>query len=174
MSGGEPVAGAAVTGVRNTGRRPAVRSVGPWTAGVEAPHRRARRRTSEGCPMATMYCALCKRPVEARRHIGAGSVILALASIGFSVLAIPFYKKRCSICRSAAVSVAAPEGLGAGAAATSAAIARTTALEQRLGLAEGDLEATVAELERVRTERDFYRQLLGDRAPSEPGRPREV
>jgi hypothetical protein len=47
--------------------------------------------------------------------------------------------------------------LGAGGATTPAAL-----LEQRLGAAEGELESTQAELERVRTERDFYRQLLGD------------
>jgi hypothetical protein len=124
--------------------------------------------------MATMYCALCRRAVEARRHIGAGSVLLALGTMGFSVLAIPFYAKRCSICKSTAVShTPTDQGLApaGGTAGSGSALTRAAALEQRLGAAEGELEATAAELARVRTERDFYRQLLGDRAPPSWDRP---
>jgi hypothetical protein len=118
--------------------------------------------------MPTMYCALCRRPVEARRHIGAGSVLLAFATMGFSVLAIPFYSKRCSICKSTAVTQTPIESQ---AQAPAGALARTAALEQRLSLTEGELEAVNVELERVRTERDFYRQLLGDRALQPPPNP---
>jgi hypothetical protein len=112
--------------------------------------------------MATMYCALCGRPVEARRQIGAGTVLLAMVSFGLSLLAIPFYPKRCSICKSTAVSATPPgTALASGGAA---APARLADIEQRLRLTEGELEATNLELERTRTERDFYRELLGDPA----------
>jgi hypothetical protein len=124
--------------------------------------------------MATMYCALCRRAVDARRHIGGGSVLLALGTMGFSILAIPFYAKRCPICKSTAVSHTPTDLAVPSAGATQpggTALARVSALEQRLGAAEGELEATVAELERVRTERDFYRELLGDRAPPSWDRP---
>jgi hypothetical protein len=42
-----------------------------------------------------MYCALCRRPVEAGRQVGVGSVVLAFLTGGLSLLAIPFYAKRC-------------------------------------------------------------------------------
>ena len=35
-------------------------------------------------------------------------------------------------------------------------------MEKRLSLTEGELERASTELDRLRTERDFYRQLLGD------------
>jgi hypothetical protein len=38
-------------------------------------------------------------------------------------------------------------------------------LKQRLTFAEEQLEAAETELHRTRTERDFYRQLVGDPAP---------
>jgi hypothetical protein len=104
--------------------------------------------------MSTMFCTLCRRPVEARRYIGAGTVIIAVVSAGLSLLAIPFYKKRCAICGSTALSA------NAGVAAI--APEHVEDMERRLRFAEGELEATTAELDRVRTERDFYRQLLGD------------
>lgn len=111
--------------------------------------------------MATMYCALCSRPVEARRQIGAGTIILAVLSGGLWLLTVPFYRKRCSICKSPAVSDGKP-----GAAALSggaASVARLTTVEQRLSATEGELEAANSELDRLRKERDFYRDLLGDR-----------
>jgi hypothetical protein len=118
--------------------------------------------------MPTMYCALCDRPVEARRQIGAGTVVLAVVSVGLSLLAVPFYARRCSICKSTAVSMTAPgQGLVARAASSPARLAD---LEQRLRSTEGDLEAAMVELERLRTERDFYRQLVGDPAAREKGR----
>ena len=110
--------------------------------------------------MPTMYCALCRRPVEARRHIGAGSVLLAFASFGLSVLAIPFYAKRCPICKSTAVSGTIPDSMaGTGGAPQ---IGKVTELEHRLNRTLAELEAAHAELDRLRTEQDFYRQLLGD------------
>ncbi len=105
-----------------------------------------------------MYCALCRRPVEARRQVGVGSAILAVFTAGLSLLAIPFYARRCSICKSTAVSAIGPDGRPAGDAPS----ARVAAAEQRLGLAEGELEAAKAEIERLTEERDFYRQLLDD------------
>ena len=110
--------------------------------------------------MPTMFCNLCGRPVEARRHIGVGTVCLAVISAGVWLLAVPFYPKRCSICRTRALSPTAPGGAGyAGGASTSTRLAD---LERRLSLTEGELEAASTELDRLRTERDFYRQLLGD------------
>jgi hypothetical protein len=117
--------------------------------------------------MATMYCQLCRRPVEAKRQIGVGTVILAFVSGGLSLLAIPFYAKRCCICRSAAVTKSLPE---AGVAGTGPLTPeRIVELERRLTFAENELEATTSELDRVRTERDFYRQLLGDPAKRQGG-----
>jgi hypothetical protein len=111
--------------------------------------------------MPTMYCALCGRPVEARRQIGVGTVVLAVVTAGLSLLAIPFYAKRCSICRSSAVSLTVP---GSPMIAGGATAARIADLEQRLNRTATDLEAANHELDRLRTERDFYRQLLDDPA----------
>jgi hypothetical protein len=113
--------------------------------------------------MAAMYCRLCRRPVEARRHIGLGTVILAVCTGGLWLVAIPFYSKRCFICGSASVSASAPVAGAAGGAVTVSA-ERLAELEKRLGFAEGELETTTAELDRVRTERDFYHKLLEDPA----------
>lgn len=111
--------------------------------------------------MATMYCALCGRSVEAKRQIGAGTIILAVVTGGVWLVAIPFYRKRCSICKSTAVSATPP---GAGALGADSPMARIASIEQRLNVTEAELESATAELERLRTERDFYRDLLGDRA----------
>lgn len=111
--------------------------------------------------MATMYCSLCSRPVEAKRQIGAGTLILAVLTGGLWLLTIPFYRKRCSICRSSAVSARGPDAAALSGGA--AAIARLTAVEQRLSATEGELENATSELDRLRKERDFYRDLLGDR-----------
>ena len=116
--------------------------------------------------MATMYCALCRRPVEAKRQIGAGTIIVAVLTAGFSLLAIPFYSKRCSICKSAAVSDIDPN-----TALTAGSTARISDAEQRLRLTEAELEVATSELDRLRTERDFYRELLGDRAFEKPKQP---
>jgi hypothetical protein len=110
--------------------------------------------------MPTMYCALCGRSVEARRQIGVGTVVLAVVTAGISLLAIPFYAKRCSICKSAAVSLTNPDSASIGRG--SSPPGRLADMEKRLSLTEGELERASAELDRLRTERDFYRQLLGD------------
>jgi hypothetical protein len=117
--------------------------------------------------MPTMYCALCARPVEARRHIGMGTAILALLTMGMSLLAIPFYRRRCAICKSPAVSAVPPEsGLGG-----RGPLARLAKLEERLSAVEEQLERASVELDRLGAERDFYRQLLGSgRAHDRPGR----
>jgi hypothetical protein len=118
--------------------------------------------------MATMYCALCRRPVEARRHVGVGTAILAVLTAGFALLAIPFYARRCSICRSAAVSMTGPDGRPIG----DATAAQVAALERRLSLAHGEVEAATAHIQHLTEELDFYRQLLDDptrRARGAPG-----
>ena len=112
--------------------------------------------------MATMYCALCNRPVEANRRIGAGTVVLAVITGGLWVLAIPFYPKRCAICESTAVTQTGPSGGAFGG--------KMEEFEQRLSLAEGELEAAHVEIDRLKAEQQFYRQLLG--APKDPGTPR--
>jgi hypothetical protein len=113
-----------------------------------------------------MYCALCRRPVEARRHVGIGTAILAVFTAGLSLLAIPFYAKRCSICRSPAVFMTGPEGRVTGGAAGEAA-----ALERRLSQSQGELEAANAEIEHLTEELDFYRKLLDDPAARRRARP---
>jgi len=115
--------------------------------------------------MAAMHCALCDCAVEARRRIGAGTVFFAVITAGLSLLAVPFYRKRCPICGSTALSFGRP-GIGAG----SAPGRHVAELEGRLGALEGELERSQAELDQVRTEREFYRQLLGD-PPGEIDRP---
>ncbi|HUE95621.1 MAG TPA: hypothetical protein VMN39_03130 [Longimicrobiaceae bacterium] len=116
--------------------------------------------------MATMYCALCRRPVDAKRRIGVGTIALAVLTGGLWLLAIPFYEKRCAICRSAAVSATAPDEQLAGGASPASQRrtleTRIADLEQRLSLTEGEVEATSIEIERLRAERDFDRQLLGN------------
>ena len=113
--------------------------------------------------MATMYCGLCRRAVDARRHVGVGTVALTVLTGGLWLLAIPFYARRCSICRTAAVSPSTPDGrLLAGAPD------QHHDVERRLGLARERLEAATDEIERLRVERDFYRELLGDRVPKRP------
>ncbi len=108
--------------------------------------------------MATMYCALCGRPVEATRQIGVGTVVLAAITVGISLFAIPFYRKRCSICRSTAVSLAPPDA--ASVRAGESLLTRVAELEQRLSLVEQELEAAGVDLTRLKAERDFYSQLL--------------
>lgn len=118
--------------------------------------------------MATMFCALCNRPVEARREFGIGTIVLAFLTGGLSLLAIPFYSKRCAICKSPAVSPLAPDGTPANK--TLPQLARVKELEAKLDQFVGELEQANTEIERLRSERDFYRQLIGDRVDTE-GRP---
>ena len=49
--------------------------------------------------MSSTYCVSCDRIVEAKRKIGVGTLLLAIISMGFSLLLIPFYEKRCPICQ---------------------------------------------------------------------------
>lgn len=49
------------------------------------------------------YCTLCERNVEPRRKIGVGTLILFLLTLGVWLIAIPFYLKRCPICRTDAL-----------------------------------------------------------------------
>jgi hypothetical protein len=111
-----------------------------------------------------MYCALCGRPVEARRQIGVGTVLLAVLTVGISLLAIPFYPKRCSICRSSAVSATNPDAAGK----PGDVVARISELERRLSLTEGELESANIEMEKLMSERDFYRKLLDPAAREKP------
>ena len=108
-----------------------------------------------------MYCALCGRAVEANRQIGVGTVALAVLTAGVSLLAVPFYPKRCNICKSAAVYHTPQEAAGSGPAAPQSRLAE---LERRLSLVEDELEASNVELRRLKAERDFYSQLLDDPA----------
>lgn len=122
-----------------------------------------------GCigTMTTMFCVLCRRPVEARRHIGIGTVLLAFCTGGLSLLAIPFYSRRCPICTGSALE---PLQLGTGENAQLMSPEAIAEMEQRLRTTEAELEATTTELDRVRTELDFYRQLIGDPAKRQEGR----
>jgi ribosomal protein L37E len=54
--------------------------------------------------MSLRYCQLCQRPVEAKRHIGVGTLILVLFTCFLWIIAIPFYSKRCPICKSLELS----------------------------------------------------------------------
>lgn len=119
--------------------------------------------------MSSMYCTLCDRPVEGTRQIGAGSIVLAVLTAGMSLLAVPFYQKRCPICRTAAVSLTGPDGrLPAGGPGS---LARLAEVERQLSYAETELEAANEELTRVREERDFYRKLIEDPAARARHRP---
>ncbi|HUG00733.1 MAG TPA: hypothetical protein VML95_02595 [Longimicrobiales bacterium] len=104
--------------------------------------------------------------MDARRQIGVGTICLAVITGGLWLLAIPFYQKRCSICRSTAVSATRPDGSISGGVSPVAyrqtLETRLADLEQRLSLTEGEVEAASIEIERLRAERDFDRQLLGD------------
>jgi len=48
--------------------------------------------------MSVKFCNWCERNVDAKRKIGVGTYILICFSVGLWLLAIPFYKQRCSIC----------------------------------------------------------------------------
>ncbi len=54
--------------------------------------------------MATKYCDHCQRPVEARRQIGVGTLILVLLTGLIWLIFIPFYTKRCPICKGISLS----------------------------------------------------------------------
>lgn len=110
--------------------------------------------------MASVYCALCDRPVESSRHIGVGTVVAAVLTAGISLLFVPFYRKRCPICRSTAITPTNPH-IGSGAHNPSPG--HVSDLERQLTASQNELDDVNTELDRLRTERDFYRQLLGDK-----------
>lgn len=59
--------------------------------------------------MAVMECSLCSRPVEAKRVMGIGTLLLVFLTGGLWIIAIFFYKCRCPICRTDALtSIATP------------------------------------------------------------------
>jgi uncharacterized small protein (DUF1192 family) len=106
--------------------------------------------------MAVGYCELCERPVEARRRIGGWTHLFGLLSLGVAYLAVPLYRKRCPICMSTDVSKITSRELADRAKRLS-----VSELENRLALAVDELDTTEAELDRIRAERDFYRDLSG-------------
>jgi hypothetical protein len=58
--------------------------------------------------MPIRYCRLCERSVEARRQIGVGPLLLAIVTGRLWLLCIPFYARRCPICKSLAVTTTHP------------------------------------------------------------------
>jgi len=48
--------------------------------------------------MAIKHCEMCDREVQTRRKIGVGTLLLVLFTLGWWLLAIPFYRQRCPIC----------------------------------------------------------------------------
>lgn len=48
---------------------------------------------------ATKYCVNCDRVVAVKRQIGVGTLILAILTSGLWLLLIPFYSKRCPMCK---------------------------------------------------------------------------
>jgi len=49
--------------------------------------------------MSTKYCINCGKVVSAKRQIGMGTFLLSLITWGFWLFLIPFYSKRCPICK---------------------------------------------------------------------------
>ena len=49
--------------------------------------------------MSIKKCVHCDKQIDAKRNIGIGSLILVLVTAGLWILVIPFYKKRCPICK---------------------------------------------------------------------------
>jgi hypothetical protein len=49
--------------------------------------------------MSIKYCNLCKRNVEPCRQIGVGTLIAVLITVGAWLFLIPFYSKKCPICK---------------------------------------------------------------------------
>lgn len=51
--------------------------------------------------MSMQHCAACERKVDSKRHIGVGTLLLVLVTVGFWLPIIFFYRQRCPICKSA-------------------------------------------------------------------------
>ena len=107
--------------------------------------------------MSVVYCALCERPVEASRLIRGRTYLWAFLSAGLSLLAIPFYRKRCPICMGKSLVPIPAEEL--------ARLYRAgrPELENRLVFVEEQMGRISEELDRVEAERDFYRDLTAGR-----------
>ena len=51
------------------------------------------------------YCKHCQRDVQPKRHIGVGTLILVLLTGFIWIIFIPFYQKRCPICKGSSLSL---------------------------------------------------------------------
>jgi hypothetical protein len=49
--------------------------------------------------MSKRLCMDCKRVVTAKRVIGIGTLLLVIITGGFALSLLPFYRKRCPICK---------------------------------------------------------------------------
>ena len=58
------------------------------------------------------HCQACQRSVPAKRHFGVGTLIFVIMTLGWGILLLPFWKKRCTICKSDALQDL-PQGLSA-------------------------------------------------------------
>ena len=56
--------------------------------------------------MQISYCDNCEKHTGHKRAIGAGTIIGAVATGGFSLLATPFYPPRCIVCGNATTRLA--------------------------------------------------------------------
>jgi hypothetical protein len=48
--------------------------------------------------MQVAFCANCGKHTGHKRSIGVGTALGALVTVGLSLLAVPFYPKRCIVC----------------------------------------------------------------------------
>jgi|GEM_PF-6618762 hypothetical protein len=48
--------------------------------------------------MKVLYCPVCEKPTGHQRKLGFGTLFAIILTLGWWLLAIPFYPKRCSIC----------------------------------------------------------------------------
>ena len=51
--------------------------------------------------MKMSYCPTCRRKTGHQRRLGFGTLFAVLITIGWWLLALPFYPRRCTICGSA-------------------------------------------------------------------------
>ena len=107
--------------------------------------------------MTIMYCQLCERPVDATRRVGGWTYVWAVLSAGLSLIAVPFYKRRCPICHTKALSKLTVQDELLPRHSSS------RELKERALSAEEAMHTVSEELDRVRVERDFYRDLRGSR-----------
>jgi len=48
--------------------------------------------------MKTKHCNICNKQTIFKRHLGIGTLIAVIVTLGWWVLAIPFYPVRCTYC----------------------------------------------------------------------------